>query len=151
MRDFQSDGRIKVLHPKAVPIFTDFINECEDTFDITLKVIFGLRTFDEQAAIYAKGRTAPGPVVSNAKPGYSFHNYGLAIDIAELKDGKISWAVKYEQFKPISDKYKLKWGGTFKSLVDKPHYELSFGFTIRELFEKYNKKDFIPGTKYLNL
>jgi len=45
----------------------------------------GLRTMEEQAALYAKGRTVSGKIVTKAKPGESYHNYGLAFDWVPLK------------------------------------------------------------------
>ena len=45
----------------------------------------GRRTMEEQAALYAKGRTAGGKIVTKAKPGQSYHNYGLAFDWVPLK------------------------------------------------------------------
>jgi len=45
----------------------------------------GARSFEEQAALYAKGRTAPGMIATKAKAGESFHNYGLAIDWVPVK------------------------------------------------------------------
>ena len=45
----------------------------------------GHRTMEEQAALYAKGRTAGGRIVTKAKPGESYHNYGLAFDWVPLK------------------------------------------------------------------
>lgn len=45
----------------------------------------GRRTMEEQAALYAIGRTSPGKVVTKAKAGQSYHNYGLAFDWAPLK------------------------------------------------------------------
>ena len=45
----------------------------------------GRRTMEEQAALYAKGRTAGGKIVTKAKPGESYHNYGLAFDWVPLK------------------------------------------------------------------
>jgi hypothetical protein len=45
----------------------------------------GRRTMEEQAALYAKGRTAGGRIVTKAKPGESYHNYGLAFDWVPLK------------------------------------------------------------------
>jgi peptidoglycan L-alanyl-D-glutamate endopeptidase CwlK len=151
MRDQKSASKIKVLHPKAVPIFTKFIEDSEEALDITLRITYGLRTFDEQQAIYDQGRTTPGKIVSYAPPGFSFHNYGLAIDIAELKDGKLNWNFDYGRIRTFSDALNIKWGGTFKKLLDKPHFELSFGYTIRELYAKWLAKDFITGTKYINL
>jgi hypothetical protein len=45
----------------------------------------GRRTMEEQAALYAKGRTTSGKIVTKAKPGESYHNYGLAFDWVPLK------------------------------------------------------------------
>jgi len=42
--------------------------------------ISGLRSMEDQAKLYAQGRTAPGKIVTNAKPGYSAHQYGIAVD-----------------------------------------------------------------------
>lgn len=45
----------------------------------------GRRTMEEQAALFAKGRTSKGRIVTKAKPGESYHNYGLAFDWVPLK------------------------------------------------------------------
>ncbi len=45
----------------------------------------GMRTFEYQARLYAKGRTAPGKKVTNAKAGQSNHNYGCAYDIVPIE------------------------------------------------------------------
>jgi hypothetical protein len=45
----------------------------------------GRRTMEEQAALYAKGRTSKGKIVTKARPGESFHNHGLAFDWVPLK------------------------------------------------------------------
>ena len=45
----------------------------------------GRRTMEEQAALFAIGRTAPGRIVTKARPGESYHNHGLAFDWAPLK------------------------------------------------------------------
>ena len=55
-------------------------------------IVQSLRTFPEQNALYAQGRTKPGPRVTKAKGGQSYHNYGLAIDFClQLKGKDISW------------------------------------------------------------
>lgn len=46
----------------------------------------GLRTWEAQDALYAKGRTAPGGIVTNARGGYSLHNFGIAVDFARDAD-----------------------------------------------------------------
>ena len=45
----------------------------------------GRRTMEEQTALFAIGRTAPGKIVTKARPGESYHNYGLAFDWVPLK------------------------------------------------------------------
>ena len=45
----------------------------------------GRRTMEEQAALYSLGRSAPGRIVTKAKAGESYHNYGLAFDWVPLK------------------------------------------------------------------
>ena len=52
---------------------------------ITPLIYCGRRTMEEQAGLYAKGRTKPGKIVTKAKPGQSYHNYGLAFDWVPLK------------------------------------------------------------------
>ena len=58
-----------------------------------IKVImtWGYRSTADQNALYAKGRTAPGSVVTYAKGGYSWHNLGFAADYAFVIDGKVTW------------------------------------------------------------
>lgn len=52
-----------------------------------------VRTPFRQAALYAQGRTAPGPRVTKAQPFESAHQYGLAADMVFwLPPGRWSWA-----------------------------------------------------------
>jgi peptidoglycan L-alanyl-D-glutamate endopeptidase CwlK len=66
-------------------------------------LIYGtLRSLEEQAMLYAQGRTRPGPgvtksrpmgrKVTNARPGQSAHNFGLALDFVPLAQGKPQWS-----------------------------------------------------------
>ena len=56
------------------------------TYPFGLHLIYGYRSLGEQAELYSTGRTKPGKIVTNAKPGSSAHNYGLAVDLAFLAD-----------------------------------------------------------------
>lgn len=47
---------------------------------------YGYRTAAEQAKLYFQGRTVPGRIVTNARPGFSVHNYGAAIDFVADAD-----------------------------------------------------------------
>lgn len=54
----------------------------------------GLRTFDEQSALFAKGRSQPGGIVTNAKAGESAHNYGCGSDWTIFENGEPVWLKK---------------------------------------------------------
>ncbi len=139
MKDPISAKRCEQLHPKAKNVFKAFIEECETTLGISLRVVQGLRTIAEQDALYAKGRTTPGPIVTNAKGGTSYHNYGLAVDLVLLKaDGTVDWGYDMSKLVPIATKHGLYWGGNFKTIVDKPHFELTFGKKPSELLAMRN-------------
>lgn len=163
MKDAISIKRIEQLHPKVRDLFHNFVEECETIFKTTFRVVQGYRTFAEQDALYNqphdhKDNDGDGKIdelderVTNAPGGKSFHNYGIAIDIVEMIDGKtVNWNFDYSKLKPIADKYGLEWGGAWVSIVDKPHFQKTFGLTIQQLYKKYLGKDFIPGTQYLNI
>jgi peptidoglycan L-alanyl-D-glutamate endopeptidase CwlK len=164
--------RIQLLHPK-VRAEVDNIYRNEIVPALTGRAIcrfaYTLRTFAEQNALYAQGRTklydASGKrlgVVTKAKGGQSIHNYGLALDIVLIKDnrtaswednvdfdrdGKADWAEVVNILKANG----WEWGGDWRSFKDKPHFEKRFGYTWKQLLDKYNTRDFIPGTEYVNV
>ncbi len=154
--------RIGKLHPKV----REEVKKIYDEVDVVLtgrsgiRITQGLRTIEEQDVLYAQGRTTPGKIVTNAKGGSSYHNYGLAVDFVLLLDGKeISWSTDKDfdgdrkadwmEVVEVFKKYGWKWGGEFKSIKDYPHFEKSFGYSVSQLFEKYKKKDFISS--YVNI
>ncbi len=150
MKDKISIERIALLHPKARGLFTDFITKAENELGVTIRVVQGTRTFAEQQAIYDQGRTKPGKIVSNAKPGSSFHNYGLAVDLVEIKPDGANWNFPYAKLIPFMPP-GMKWGGSFRTFKDMPHFEVAFGKTWRELLALYQAGKFIPGTKFVQL
>lgn len=144
MKDSVSVARLEKLHPLVRGIFKAFIEECESVNpDTTLRITQGLRTFEEQQALYDQGRNGkPGKIVTNAKAGQSFHNYGLAIDLVELDGAKneiADWSFDMGTLNDIAAKHGIVWGGNFKSIKDKPHFEKTFGFSWQQLLEIRNK------------
>jgi peptidoglycan L-alanyl-D-glutamate endopeptidase CwlK len=91
---------------------------------LTFKVIQGRRTPAEQAALYAKGRTAPGPKVTWTLK--SRHLTGRAIDLALFSGKNVVWESKhYTRAGEIGEQLGLVWGGRWKGgKTDKPHFEL---------------------------
>jgi peptidoglycan LD-endopeptidase CwlK len=49
-------------------------------------VLSGLRTLEEQEALYAQGRTKPGKIITKARGGESLHNFGIAVDVCRDAD-----------------------------------------------------------------
>lgn len=152
MKDTISIQRVSQLHPKIRDEVRALIDEVEATMpsNTSIRIVQGLRTIAEQDAIYAKGRTTPGVIVTKARGGKSYHNYGLSIDYCTVKNGKISWEV----YQPMVDIFKAAgytWGGDFKTIVDKPHFQKSFGLTVKQLFAMHNTKQFIPGTQFVDI
>lgn len=112
-------------------------------------IVSTLRTFEEQDELYAIGRTKAGRKVTNAKGGQSIHNYGLAIDFALLIDCKTaSWddlkdfdgdrKADWLEVVEVFEKAGWEWGGRWKSFTDKPHLQKTFGYSWKQLIEKYN-------------
>lgn len=151
MTDKKTVERIQLIHPKLRDEVSSIYAEiCEAlTGSAMCRFAYTLRTFAEQNALFAQGRTKPGKVVTNAKGGQSFHNYGLAVDIVLLvdkngdgifetaawdtrtdfdKDRKSDWMECVNIFK----QYGWEWGGDWR-FSDPPHFQKTLGKSVREL------------------
>jgi peptidoglycan L-alanyl-D-glutamate endopeptidase CwlK len=116
---------------------------------VTVEVISGLRSWAQQSALYAQGRTKPGRIVTNARPGSSWHNYGLAIDLGLFKAGKYldssdpKLAAKlYAELGKIAAGMGIEWAGTWRSFPEGPHFQWTGGLQLaaaRERMEAVGK------------
>jgi peptidoglycan L-alanyl-D-glutamate endopeptidase CwlK len=161
--DSVTQQRIQLLHPKLRAEVEQLINQAQSqlTKHSLIRVVQGLRTFAEQDALYAQGRTTPGKKVTQAKGGQSLHNYGVAIDFCLIIDGKeASWDTKKDwdgdkiadwmEVVGVFRKAGWEWGGTWK-FQDNPHLQKTFGFTWQQMLAKHNSGDFITGTNYVRI
>lgn len=92
-----------------------------------VEVVQGLRTFAEQDALYAKGRTSAGAIVTQARGGESNHNFGLAVDLCPFTNDKPDWNAPMGVWAAIGAAAAargLEWGGQWKKFLDKPHVQL---------------------------
>lgn len=170
MRHKKSEARVKLLHPKVRDEVKTLIEKAELDLpkNVAIAVPQGLRTIDEQNALYAQGRTKPGSIVTNARGGSSYHNYGLAFDFCLVYDvnndgvyDDTSWDIKKDNDRDgVADWLEVvkvfetagwEWGGKWSSIKDYPHLQKTFGNTWQTLFDKYNRRDFVPETKYVNI
>ena len=67
----------------------------------------------------------PGAKVTNARGGYSNHNFGIAFDVGVFEGSKyLRESVKYKAVGALGMDLGLEWGGNWKSIVDQPHFQL---------------------------
>ena len=166
MKDEKTLERIQLLHPKlrdeAILLYDEIVKELIGK--AICRFSYTLRTFAEQDALYAQGRTKPGAIVTKAKGSQSYHNYGLALDIVLLvdKDGNgtfetASWDTKsdfdgdkksdWQEVVAIFKRYGWEWGGDWR-FVDAPHFQKTFGRSIVDLqtlhkTDKVDKNGFV--------
>jgi len=133
--DNVTDERISTLHQNVQGHATAFINKVEDKLGIRLRVTDALRTDDEQNSLYEQGRTKPGQIVTRAKAGKSYHNYGLAIDVVEItNNGDVNYSTNWPAIEKIGVKNGFFWGGNWpEPNADKPHFQMSFDLSIEQL------------------
>jgi D-alanyl-D-alanine dipeptidase len=141
------------LNPVAKSRFTNFIN---DIISLGYGVVIssGYRDSAKQAKLKKENS-------KNASAGFSTHEYGLALDLNLVKDGK--WLNKNT---PLSDwiktgiidiakkKYNMRWGGEFTGYLDPIHFDMGKDYDVNKLYAQaikiYKTPDKIQGNK-LNL
>ena len=161
--------RIQLVHPKLRDEVTQIYHEICDALKgkAFCRFAYTLRSFAEQDALYAQGRSIPGKIVTKAKGGQSYHNYGLAIDIvlvADLDgngsyesaswdthkdfdgDGQADWMEVVAIFK----RYGWEWGGDWK-FNDDPHFQKTFGHSVVDLLKMHQLQLVRKNGGYLNL
>lgn len=115
--------------PALALAYTCLLADFREQTGHDLLVTCTLRSTDEQAALYAQGRTKPGQIVTqlDGTTAKSKHNSvpARAIDVAVLVHGKVSWdAALYKPLVALAATYGLVSGGSWKTFKDWPHLEL---------------------------
>lgn len=138
------------LHPELQKKIITFLTNCYKN-GYKVKITECFRTVAEQDALYAKGRTTSGSIVTNAK-GSSYssqHQWGVAFDICR-NDGTGAYNDTDKWFSKVATIGKacgLGWGGDWKSPVDKPHFYLKdWGSTTSKLKSTYTSFDKFKNT-----
>ncbi len=111
----------------------EFLRRCENK-GLEVLITQTLRDSEYQDYLYAQGRTEPGSIVTNARGGESYHNFGMAFDICKnIKGQEYSDLEFFDKCGAIWTEMGGKWGGNFTSYVDRPHFEFSNGLTTSQL------------------
>jgi peptidoglycan L-alanyl-D-glutamate endopeptidase CwlK len=138
--DERSEIQIATLHPltqKAARAFLGVAKTIAAKVGCDVKMISGTRSYMEQDALFARGRTTPGKKVTNAPAGHSNHNFGLAFDIGIFRGREYCGEHPlYNELGTLGKSLGLEWGGDWK-FVDEPHYQLrphwATGMTERDM------------------
>lgn len=94
----------------------------------------GWRPASRQTELYAQGRTTPGKIVTESRAWESWHQYGLAADLAFGGPGRWTWDGPWQNVGAIMQGVGLEWYGapkaTFREL---PHFQLTYGLDIAQM------------------
>jgi peptidoglycan LD-endopeptidase CwlK len=126
-------SNLNLLKPKVKALALELQKKSKA---IGIDIIFTstLRTKVEQDNLYARGRTEPGKIVTNARGGESLHNYGVAFDVCPIIHGKAVWndATLFNKVGKIGKEIGLAWGGDFAKFPDKPHFQFCGGYALKD-------------------
>lgn len=106
-----------------------------ENIDIIITSTF--RDHASQQALYNQGRSAAGKIVTNAKPGYSFHNWQCAFDVVPIILGKAVWnnGALWLEIGEIGEACGLEWAGRWKTFKESAHFQYTNGLTIHDLIK----------------
>lgn len=143
-RDAKTKSIVETLHPKFRDKIAEFFARVEKELGLQMFATSGYRDFQKQAQLYAENP-------NNAKPGYSSHNYGFAIDVNVIdpKTGNIilkkaNSSAEWEKsgIVKIARELGLKWGGggAFGDYHDPIHFFIEpNGMKSSDMLALHNK------------
>lgn len=133
-----SSRKLSDLHPKVAIMAEGWLRESRD-LGLDLLITCTLRTNEEQSRLYAQGRTTPGRIVTHARAGQSFHNYGLALDFVPLVEGKPTWKTTGADLElwtlagELAEEHGFEWAARWERFKEYPHIQATFGLSISDL------------------
>ncbi len=112
-----------LLHPVVRAAVERLEAECARQ-ELRILITDCTRTMAEQQALYAKGRTAPGGIVTNVQYPNSAHNWGVAVDFCQnIRGQEYSDPAFFRNVATIAKGMGFTWGGDWKNFKDMPHLE----------------------------
>lgn len=123
--------RIDDLLPEVADKCRAFVAACLlEGIDILITSTY--RDHESQAALYAQGRTTPGKIVTNAKPGSSYHNWRVAFDFVPIVNGKPAWDDEdlYRRCGELAEYAGLEWAGRWTRFPETAHCQYTGGKTL---------------------
>lgn len=120
------------LNPKVKKLAEQFIKACKDA-GIDILIYSTYRDAESQNELYAQGRTKPGRIVTNAKAGFSYHNWRCAFDFVPIVNGKARWddSAAYAKCGAIAEDLGFEWAGRWSGkLKEVAHLQFTGGLSI---------------------
>jgi len=149
---------VSQLHPELQKKVEQLKMLCQQN-GITIGISECVRTVAEQDALYAKGRTMPGKIVTKAKGNTysSMHQWGVAFDFYLKMDVDGDGSVSDDAFNNSTELFNkvgkigqsigLEWGGAWTSMKDLPHFQLpNWGSTPAKLKRLYGTPEKFMAT-----
>ena len=133
---------LKDLLPQVQLKAEEFFQLCADNGRDVL-IYCTQRSKEEQDVLYAQGRTISGKIVTNARGGYSWHNFGRAFDFVPLIAGKPQWdnSVLYSRCGRLAEEIGLEWAGRWTGrLREVAHLQYTNGISIDQARKNDNHK-----------
>jgi len=121
------------LDPFVKDLALQFLQDCK-TAGIDILITCTYRDNEAQQACYDQGRTPESiskgeKIITNAKPGQSFHQWRVAIDTVPIINGKAVWSdnLLWNKIGAIGVNNGFEWAGNWISFKEKPHFQLTGG------------------------
>lgn len=124
--DKRTTDNLRGLHPDLIKL----IKEAAIAPPLNFTVTCGVRSAVAQAIAYKAGNSKCDGVIKKSEHqtkadgyGHAFDAYPLPINYTDMK----KYTILANHFKATAKKLKIniKWGGEFKTFIDRPHYELA--------------------------
>ena len=139
--------KLTELYPPFAAVVKQLIVEANKQYGMCVGIFEGLRSFERQKQLYAQGRDSEGKivdyhkVVTDAPPGMSSHQYGLAVDLVfkvpahNSKGWEWSWSSKlpWKALAEMGKSLGLDAAMFWKKFPEDPHFENVYGLAYAEL------------------
>lgn len=125
--DSMSEARLSLVNPTLARKVSDLTS----VLSFPIRITQGMRGWNEQTKLYEQGRSLPGKIVTNARPGHSWHNFGLAVDVVPLAVTGPIWDANHPDWQTIHSAARALGficGADFRTFPDWPHLQMTGRF-----------------------
>ena len=143
------DTSLDTLHPYLARKLGEALEQCHRE-GLEVYLFEGFRSHARQQALYNQGRNdIPGRRVTNARPGKSWHQFGLAVDLVFKSNGVWKWSGDYDAVGKIMEAHEFEWGRRWRTFPEDAHFQMRFGITLAKAQEIYVSGGIIAVWSYL--